>query len=79
MSNREINTGAGLSLEENICIQNFIKPPQMPVTIQSINDEVNKAFEFKWRKKEIKLFLRIHLIIRIKKKHNDYKRSLWWN
>ena len=47
MSNREINTGAGLSLEENICIQNFIKPPQMPVTIQSINDEVNKAFEFK--------------------------------
>ena len=67
ISNREIKTDARLSLEEKILIQNFIKPPQIPVTIQSINDEVNKVFEFKWRKREIKLFLKNSLNYSYKK------------
>ena len=45
ISKREIKTGVGLSLEEYIFIQNFIKPSHIPVTIQSINDEVNKVLE----------------------------------
>ena len=53
------NTDNFLSLEEQYFIQNYVKPPQISLTIQSINEEVNKAFETKWRKREIKSFKKL--------------------
>ena len=61
------NTDNFLSLEEQYFIQNYVKPPQIPLTIQSINEEVNKAFETKWRKREIKSFLKNSLNYSYKK------------
>ena len=44
--NKEINTDKYLSFMEQNFIQHYVEP-QILLTIQSINDEVNKVFEFK--------------------------------
>ena len=52
------NTDNFLSLEEQYFIKNYAKPPQIPLTIQNINEEVNKVFEVKWKKRKIKSFFK---------------------
>ena len=39
-------------------IEGFVMPPQIPLAINCINEELNKAFELKCRKRYIKLYLK---------------------
>ena len=39
-------------------IEEFVRPPQIPLTINCINEVLNKGFESKCRKRDIKLYLK---------------------
>ena len=47
-----------LSLKEIKFIGEYVRPPQIPLTINSINEEIGKVFGSKDRKRDIKLYLK---------------------
>ena len=47
-----------LSLKEMKLIGEYVRPPQIPLTINSINEETGKVFGSKDRKRGIKLYLK---------------------
>ena len=40
-------------------IEEFVRPPQIPLTINCINEVLNKAFESKCRKKRYKIIFKV--------------------
>ena len=57
-----------ISNEEQQFIKEYVNPPQMPLTIQSINERMNQHFGIKNRKREIKEYLKKSL-------HYSYKKG----
>ena len=47
-----------LNTEEQEFIREYVIPPQIPLTIWKLNDQLNAKFELKDRKRDIKLFLK---------------------
>ena len=56
-----------LNKEEKLMIKEFIRPPQIPLTIKSINDEISKCFGEKDRRRYIKEYLKKSLKYSYKK------------
>ena len=63
----ENNNKNYLNFQKQISIKDYVKPPQISLTINSINNGLNKNFEEKWRKREIKKFLKDSLNYSYKK------------
>ena len=59
MQNRVSNKN--LSQDEKIFVREYIKPPQLPLTISNINEELSRNFGVKNRKREIKDYIKTNL------------------
>ena len=56
-----------LNREEKKCIKEFVKPPQIILTIEKINNGINDSFGAKNRKRDIKLYMKKQLNYPFKK------------
>ena len=56
-----------LNSEERQFVTDYVRPPQLPWTIQSINDRLNHNFGVKNRKRDIKEYLKNSLKYSYKK------------
>ena len=56
-----------LNSDEQAFIKDYVSPPQVPLTIESINKKLNETFGFKNRKRDIKEYLKKELCYSYKK------------
>ena len=56
-----------MNIEEKKFIKEFANPPQIPLTIEKINNEINASFGAKDRKRDIKLYMKKQLNYSFKK------------
>ena len=79
-NNRDQNLDAlfsyKLNEEEKQFIRGIVKPPQIPLTIESIHSELSKNFCTQSRKRDIKQYLKNFYIIHIKRESYNIQR---WN
>ena len=62
-----LSENTNFTANEKEFLREYIQPPQKPLTIWRINNELNNHFEVKDRKREIKLFLKNELCYSYKK------------
>ena len=68
LSSKNYIASIKLNKEEKLMIKEFIRPPQIPLTIKIINDEISKWFGAKDRRRDIKEYLKKSLKYSYKKK-----------